>query len=356
MNDEIQQDEAVTATETEATLRESQDTSDSGGGAPEHMPTIPQLAVALSILVLAMSSSYLSRFIIPDSPTESAALEQAPAVIEQVETVFEDPFERVSIHGEAAYVWDVARQRALFKKNASAQLPLASLTKLMTAIVFEESVDIDTAEVAITLDAIRQEGEYGFNDGDTWSARRLLDYTLVTSSNDGAYALAAAAGASIGQSDNPAETFIDAMNKKAEALGLSQTYFTNATGLDANEAKSGSYGSARDMAFLMEYIVRERSDLLSKTAEPVLELENTSGARYTATNTNRSVRSYPNLLGSKTGYTDLAGGNLVIAFDAGLNRPIIISVLHSTAEGRFEDVAALAAAAQEYVMNEPTLR
>jgi len=62
---------------------------------------------------------------------------------------------------------------------------------------------------------------------------------------------------------------------------------------------------------------------------------------YFANNTNIFVDKIPNLIASKTGFTDLAGGNLVIAFNADINRPIIISVLGSTEEGRFTDVLQL---------------
>ena len=58
-------------------------------------------------------------------------------------------------------------------------------------------------------------------------------------------------------------------------------------------------------------------------------------------NTNESLGRYPGILGSKTGYTDLAGGNLVIVFDVGINHPVAAVVLGSTREGRFEDMAKL---------------
>ena len=62
---------------------------------------------------------------------------------------------------------------------------------------------------------------------------------------------------------------------------------------------------------------------------------------HTATNTNEVVGSIPGLIASKTGFTDLAGGNLVVAFDAGINRPVIISVLGATKDGRFTDMEML---------------
>ena len=60
-----------------------------------------------------------------------------------------------------------------------------------------------------------------------------------------------------------------------------------------------------------------------------------------AVNTNERIADIPGLIGSKTGFTRLAGGNLVIAYDAGLNRPIVIAVLGSTRKGRFSDVTTL---------------
>ena len=74
-----------------------------------------------------------------------------------------------------------------------------------------------------------------------------------------------------------------------------------------------------------------------------------SGGAHAVLNTNRETGELPLLIASKTGYTDLAGGNLVIAFDAGFNRPIIIAVLGSTAEERFTDVEKLVWATLAYL-------
>ena len=69
-----------------------------------------------------------------------------------------------------------------------------------------------------------------------------------------------------------------------------------------------------------------------------------SNIRHSVRNTNDSVNNIPGLIASKTGYTELAGGNLVFAFDAGINHPIIVSILGSTQEGRFVDAEKLVAA------------
>jgi len=122
---------------------------------------------------------------------------------------------------------------------------------------------------------------------------------------------------------------------------LTQTYFINPTGLDTNKTISGGYGSARDAAKLLEYAVINMPDIIESTRHTAINFESLSDINHRATNTNSSIDTLPGLIASKTGYTDLAGGNLVIAFDAGINRPIIISVLGSTQSGRFEDIEKL---------------
>ncbi len=303
------------------------------------MPTIPQLIVALSILVGVLGSPYLFKL---TPQLLGGATEQSKEVVAEPlsqKAVDVDFFADLILEADSAYVWDVAEQRALFNKNAQAQLPLASLTKLMTAVVASEMYGESTT-VPIALNAIEQEGENGFHDGDRWNAKKLLEYTLVTSSNDGAYALASAASALLTPEDTrtPEEAFIERMNTKAEEIGLSNTFFSNPTGLDTSESESGSYGSARDVAFLMEYILAHNPDILKDTTKTTEVFFDANGAAFAATNTNQFIGEIENALGSKTGYTTLAGGNLVIAFNVGLNHPIIISVLGSTRDGRFEDV------------------
>ena len=84
-----------------------------------------------------------------------------------------------------------------------------------------------------------------------------------------------------------------------------------------------------------------------RTQQANARIYNTAGAYHEASNTNDAVSKIPNMIGSKTGYTDLAGGNLTIAFDAGLNRPIVITVLGSTHDDRFTDVLTLIDAVQK---------
>lgn len=255
-------------------------------------------------------------------------------------------FEDISLEAKAVFVWDVNRQEALYNLNEEAQLPLASLTKLMTAITANEILP-ESAIITIDKDALLKDGDSGLLENERWGFEDLIKFTLMVSSNDGASAIAGVAGLLKSNFPVKAESekaFVRAMNLKAKEVGLTQTYFINPTGLDTNEAVSGAYGSARDVARLLEYAIINNSEIVEDTRESEVKFISLSNINHTAANTNSVTDSVPGLIASKTGFTDLAGGNLVIAFDAGLNHPIIISILGSTQEGRFRDVGKLVAA------------
>ncbi|NTV22165.1 MAG: D-alanyl-D-alanine carboxypeptidase [Candidatus Yonathbacteria bacterium] len=267
----------------------------------------------------------------------------SPHVLSQVACIACDvnnpSFTDVSIDAKSVYVYDIKNDRVLFSKNAESQLPLASVTKVMTALVAEEYLP-PAFPVRILTEDLSTEGESGFFEGDVFSSSDLIDIVLTASSNDGAYALARVAGARIGEGNIPEKTFIHAMNEKAQTLGLSQTFFLNATGLDESSSVAGAYGSARDMAHLFGYIAVHKPVLLDATAHDELYI-----AGRIFRNTDLIVGNIPGLLGSKTGFTDLAGGNLVVVFEPEPMRPVVVVVLGSTREHRFSDVKNLVSAA-----------
>ncbi|MEK7136063.1 MAG: hypothetical protein AAB821_00505, partial [Patescibacteria group bacterium] len=110
----------------------------------------------------------------------------------------------------------------------------------------------------------------------------------------------------------------------------------------------GSYGSVRDMALLMSYIIKEKPNLMTVSTKPSISSKSATGQTYFGSNTNDIVGKIPGLIASKTGYTLSAGGNLAVAFDAGLAQPIVIVVLGSTKDGRFTDVLALVRGTIDY--------
>ncbi len=315
------------------------------------VPVVMQLTLALSILGGLFGLSYIpwvhGTFSEKSTPTSVEEVIRArEARTEAASTSVTEP----KVEAVSAYVWDVKEQRALYNKNASAQVPLASLTKLMTSLVALESLG-SNANVAMTLEAIMQDGPSDFIDGETFKAKSLSDFALISSSNDGAYALAAAAGMALGASGGLTgeQAFVKAMNIRAEELGLTQTYYHNPTGLDDSPSESGAYGTARDTSFLMEYLVKNRPEIIENT---VNEYTSVAGSTlHSASNTNDILAKIPGILGSKTGYTDLAGGNLVVAFNAGLDHPVVVTVLGSTREGRFRDVLSLITYAQKILAN-----
>lgn len=106
--------------------------------------------------------------------------------------------------------------------------------------------------------------------------------TLITSSNDGATALGAEAGKAIDATGDPEALFVQAMNIKAEELGLSKMHFANSTGLDLTETEASAYGSARDVARLMEYVITHITDSVTLTALDLTKIRNTNGDYHTA--------------------------------------------------------------------------
>ena len=270
---------------------------------------------------------------------------QASTVNNSSEVSIPKKITSIDITAHSAYVWDVVGQRALYEKNQDEILPLASITKLMTALVAYELVP-DNKLVTISAEAASQQSGGSLEPGETYKVKELADFALISSYNSAAYTLASSVGELLGENDAQAQ-FIAAMNIKADELNLQSLEYESSTGLDISATKAGAYGSARDTSYLMEYILLNYPEILSPTLTEYVRLYNQNGEYHEAHNTNNILTDIPNLLGSKTGFTDLAGGNLTIAFDAGYNRPIIVTVLGSTRNERFSDVKRIVAEVQK---------
>lgn len=261
------------------------------------------------------------------------------------------PYEDLEISAYAAIVYDMTSGETLYERNADEVRPLASLTKLVTAATALSLIPA-TTNITLTPRAIAQEGDSGFRVGEQWLLRDLISLALLESSNDAAFAIAAEAG-KIGAGTEHEEVgyayFIDRMNLRVQQEGLLRTYFLNATGLDLTVALGGAYGTARELALILAKALREFPEAYAATRffERVLQNGNREGR--TAQNTNPNTDRFPLLIASKTGYTDLAGGNLALAFDAGLNRPVVIVVLGSTRTERFYDAEKLVWSTLEYL-------
>lgn len=300
-----------------------------------------QLGLLLFILI-GLFSAYIFSGGQTAAIPKAVDIENVPVSEANGETL--QKLSEVNVRGKAAYVWDVRGKQALYTKNEEAVLPLASITKLMTSLLAYELASADT-KVYLSDAAASQEGGGDLVSGEQFSHSALNRLALIASSNDAAFALGASTGALLGDRD-PASQFVEGMNIKAEELSLNSLSFKNTTGLDLSASEPGAVGSAKDVSLLMEYIYNEYPELLEATTRGGARIYNSQGEYHDVENTNEVLYAIPNLIGSKTGYTDLAGGNLTIAFDAGMDRPIIITVLGSTREERFTDVLRLVRAVQ----------
>lgn len=262
-----------------------------------------------------------------------------------------DPLRGVELEARNVYVFDVASRRPLFEKNASEPRPLASLAKLMTALLAEELVPPGIM-VPVSPEARRQKDDSGILAGGEFRKEELLDFMLAASSNGAAYAFAEFIGAGLDGNDRAAVSkFVALMNERARNLGMAQTSFLNPHGLDQiinNQRISGANGTARDVSLLMEYIFKTHSRILAATRSPEVAIISGEGKKAFAENTNKALGTIPRFIGGKTGFTSLAGGNLVFVFDAGFSRPILVSLLGSGEESRFEDARKIAEAVLEY--------
>lgn len=292
---------------------------------------------AITVLLLFASEKLREKETKPDKLSASIEISLASP-----------PLSYIEIEGKAGYVVDLDTRAVLFEKNADNQLPLASLTKVMTAVVGADLLS-PNEDIAINGRAIAEEGDSGMTEGEKWKIDELINFTLVSSSNDGAAAIMEAAERKRGVK------FREQMNVKGKELGLNQTYFTNATGLDLTGSQGGSYGSSRDMARLLAYILIYKPDILEATKETVYLTTNNQGKTYAAKNTNNGLSTHiPGFIASKTGYTELAGGNLMMAFDRGLAQPVAIVIMGSSQEGRFRDAEKLRKAIVDY-FNSPQM-
>jgi len=235
-------------------------------------------------------------------------------------------------NAKAVYVYDATNKKVLYERNADMQLPLASVTKLATALTVDK-VFAETDTIAISPQSLGVEGDNGLIEGEVWSRDQLLGFMLVISSNDAAYAFKEAYSGD----------FMETMNAYAKEIGLENTTFSNPAGLDFN-GKAGSVGTARDMSTLILHFLDSMPTIAAETIRPQQTFKSTgvaggAGKSHTISNTNDLSVHIDSLLASKTGYTRLAGGNLALAYRMPIyGNTIVIVVLGSTKEGRFVDI------------------
>lgn len=209
------------------------------------------------------------------------------------------------ISAKSAIVYDITLDRVLYKKNAKEKLPMASITKIMTAIIaLENKNPLD--KYLVTKDNLVGENSMGLSEGEVLSLKELLYGLILVSGNDAAETLAA-------NYKGGRTAFVKAMNDKAKALGLSDTNFTNPSGL---EGDGSQYTTSYDLIVITQYALTKFSLFrqVVSTFGYTIEQTSTHKAFYLENETNL-LTSYPGVKGVKTGYTPEAGLCLVTYLD-----------------------------------------
>ena len=220
----------------------------------------------------------------------------------------------------------------LSEKKADEVIAIASLTKLMTAIIVLENYNLDDL-IQISASAVATYGDAGnLQIGEIMTIRDLLYITLIESSNDGAEALAEKMGVS---------TFVYKMNEKATSLGMNNTWFINPSGLD--EGNLYNFSTVNDLKKMVVYILENHSLIAEILSLPEKELTSHSGISRTIRNTNILLKESDAYLWGKTGYTNRANGCLILIlnnFSINNNQGYVINII-AGADDKFGEARKL---------------
>ena len=268
------------------------------------------------------------------SVSDTVAVAASPEVQDNG-PVKKDP-RRLGIETDAAAVvvvdWDTGR--ALLEKKADTRLPIASVTKLMTALVAVESDPDWESPVEVRGSDMRVGGIEYFGPGDEVPLETVFRVMLVSSANEAAVAVARSVGLT-------SVEFVGRMNETALRLGMTNSHFEEPTGLDPSNS-----ASARDVAILVRAALR-----YDRVREPLLAeryyFQTEAGTGRTARNTDELLGSFLDqppykFFGGKTGYLNEAGYCFAAAArNADGNRVIAVALGASSKEQRFLDVKSM---------------
>ena len=220
------------------------------------------------------------------------------------------------LSARAAVVIDVDSKTIIYAKNPDLRLLPASTTKIMTALVVLQAYPLDKV---ITIDSVHQTGQVmELQPGERITVENLLYGLLVQSANDAATVLAQ-------NYPGGEDAFIDQMNRQAQDMGLTNTHFTNAPGLDAY----GHYTSAHDLALIAAKAMTNPTfkSIVNTLGITVSDADNT--VSHDLTSVDELLGVVPGLVGVKTGWTELAG-ECFVSYVSRNGRDLITVVLGSS--------------------------
>jgi len=223
---------------------------------------------------------------------------------------------------KSALLMDLDSGILLYEKKPHERLPMASLTKIMTAIIILENHDLN--EIVMVQDDFSNmiEDEIGvriwLHQYEKITVENLLIGLLVRSAGDATMALAKYHSGS-------EKAFVNEMNERAKALHLNNTHFMNSIGLDDD----GHYSSAFDLAILTKYALRNR-DFRRIVRMPRAVISSTNGEiKHEFEGTNYLLNSYLDIRGVKTGTTDEAGESIINLARHSNGKEVIVVLLDS---------------------------
>lgn len=215
-----------------------------------------------------------------------------------------DNVQRPEISAKSVLVYDLTTNKILFEKNPSEKLAMASLTKIMTAIITMENYK-EEDRLRVGKEDLVGENSMGLEAGEMLALKDLLYGLILLSGNDAAETIARSF-------PGGREDFLTAMNNKAKSLGALNTNFTNPSGL---EGDGWQYTTAYDLLIMTKYAMN--FDLFRQVVSTVDYFipASQSNKEFNLYNETNLLTSYPGVKGVKTGYTSEAGFCLVTYLD-----------------------------------------
>lgn len=219
-----------------------------------------------------------------------------------VQTIYgKDKSQDPNLTAKSVLMYDLSSSKTLFSKNSNAQLPMASLTKIMTAVIALENKKPDDRYV-VTQEDVVGEDSMGVSSGEVYSFEDLLHGLLLPSGNDAAETFA---------SNFPGgrSAFIEAMNEKAKAIGMLDTNYTNPSGLQGD---GDQYTTAYDLLLVTRYALENFPEFAQTVSTYEYDIPKTSDHKALQLfNETNLLTTYDGVKGVKTGYTPEAGYCLV---------------------------------------------
>ncbi len=209
----------------------------------------------------------------------------------------------INISAKAAVVIDGYTGEILYSQNCDKRLPMASTTKIMTALLLCELGGDLSQEIVTTREMVTVEGSsMGLQVGDTVSYHDLLYGMMLASGNDAANTTAISIGGSVSR-------FVDLMNERAEKMGLKDTHFVTPSGLDAQE----HYTTAYELALITKEALANENFAKAAASKSARLCYGNPPYNRTLTNHNKLLKLYDDVVGVKTGFTKKSGRCLVSA-------------------------------------------